>query len=49
MNEGIALLKRYGSEPARVNTIHERVTARYPSLLVIFFVSAFLLVKRKME
>ena len=42
MNEGIVPLIRYGKAPNNEKTTHDRVTARYPSLLLNFFVSAFL-------
>jgi hypothetical protein len=39
---GIAPLIRYGNAPKTEKTIHDKVTARYPSLLLNFLVSAFL-------
>ena len=40
INVGIVLLIRYGSVPISEKTIHDTVTARYPSLLLNFSLSA---------
>jgi hypothetical protein len=42
VKDGIVPLKRYGRVPNKVRITHERVTARYPSLLLDFSLSAFL-------
>jgi len=42
IKEGIVPLNIYGKAPNDEITIHDNVTARYPSLLLNLFISAFL-------
>ena len=45
INEGIVPLIRYGNVPNNEKIIHDKVTARNPSLLLKFFESASLEIK----
>ena len=44
MNDGIVPLIIYGRVPISVNVTHDKVTARYPSRLLILSISAFWLI-----